>query len=93
MLTIKYSFLIFINLILFTTSQNVCNLRIADSPIAVYKGMGIIYDNGVLNADKYAENSVTPYTSTQTKDIEFLYAFEIHKQTAEHIPLVNNILI
>jgi hypothetical protein len=87
---IFFQFLLSLAIIKNSLSENLCNLRIADNMMKLYKGSGIIYDNGVLSTDKYGESSSSPYISTQAKDIEYLYAFEIHNNTSTHGSLVKD---
>ncbi len=69
-------------------SENVCNLRLADNKLSVFKGNDIIFDNGNLNSFKYEENALVPYISENFKDIEYFYAWEIHKGDNQHVPIV-----
>jgi hypothetical protein len=79
--------LFIISVIVVVQSQKVCNLRIAENKMSAFKGTDIIYDNGKLFEDRYSANALVPYTSDITKDIEYLYAWEIHTKDA-HTPIV-----
>jgi hypothetical protein len=70
------------------SSQKVCNLRIAENKISVFKGNDIIFDNGRLNENRYSNNAIVPYISEVSKDIEYLYAWEIHTNGNSHTPIV-----
>ena len=74
-------------------SQKVCNLRIAENKMSVFKGNDIIFDNGRLNENRYSINAIVPYISEVSKDIEYLYAWEIHTGNEQHKPIVTHSLI
>jgi len=71
-------------ILLFTTtldiinSQNLCNLKIAESLMSSFNGNDIIYNFGKIDETRFGKNSATPYTAALAKEIDYFYVTEIH---------------
>ena len=78
-------------------AQAICNLKIADSERASFKGgSNLIYDDGKINDSWSESNQLTPHVSSRFNDIEYLYANEFHfknRVDAHHEKLVNYYII
>lgn len=86
---IVLKFLVCLLFIIKVISQNsLCNLKIADNKFSVaFKDNDIIFNNGKIN-DKYREsNSVSPYIASMLKDIDYIYAMQMH----DHDPSIPHI--
>jgi hypothetical protein len=77
-------------------NQNLCNLKIANSELASFKGGNdLIYDDGILNDNWSESNFLSPHTADGMSDMEYFYATEIHlksKIAVAHTKIVINSL-
>jgi hypothetical protein len=92
---IKYNLLLLfliIWLIDSTKSQNLCNIKIADSMMSSFNGNDIIYNFGKIDELRFAKNAIIQYKAPYNKEIDFFYATEIHgvdlKKTHESVVLL-----
>lgn len=77
---IKLSYLIiyFATILEIISSQNLCNLRIAESMMSSFNGNDIIYNFGKIDEARFGKNGPSPYTAPLAKEIDYFYVSEIH---------------
>lgn len=61
-----------------TNSQNLCNIKIADSMMSSFNGNDIIYNYGKVDEMRFSKSALTPYTAPYAKEIDYFYVTEIH---------------
>jgi len=59
-------------------SQNLCNLKIAESMMSSFNGNDIIYNFGKIDETRFGKNAAAPYTAPLAKEIDYFYVTEIH---------------
>jgi hypothetical protein len=59
-------------------TQNLCNLKIADTLMSSFNGNDIIYNFGKIDEIRFGKDALTPYRAPFNKEIDFFYATEIH---------------
>lgn len=72
------SLFLFITILKTIKSQNLCNLKIAESMMSSFNGNDIIYNFGKIDETRFGKNAQTPYTAPLAKEIDYFYVTEIH---------------
>jgi len=73
--------LILLSFIIITiNSQNLCNLKIADTMMSSFNGNDIIYNFGKIDEIRFSKSASSPYTAPLAKEIDYFYVTEIHGQ-------------
>lgn len=67
-------------LLLFSSisAQNICNLNIAQDKMAAFSGRDNIFNKGDID-QQWKKESLMPYKSPLTTDLEYFYAVEVHE--------------
>jgi hypothetical protein len=69
-------FLIFANAVLYTKTDNICNIKISNSKMSIFRDSEkLIYNDGKID-QTWTDNTSTPYVATSDEDIQYFYIME-----------------
>jgi hypothetical protein len=76
--TIFTSIVLLLTIIDTIKTQNLCNLKIAETMMSSFNGNEIVYNFGKIDETRFGKNAITPYTAPLAKEIDYFYVTEIH---------------
>jgi len=84
---------ILINIIYSSANQeNACKLKMATNKMAIFKQDKLIFNEGVLDEERFGINSSKPYISSAEDELEYFYILENKlSNTHNHDKIVNSI--